>query len=58
VRNDRGSGTVLVLGLVALLLLAGVTASALASVDVTRHRAAAAADLAAIAAACSEVLFG
>jgi secretion/DNA translocation related TadE-like protein len=50
-RGDRGSGTVLVLGITAMLLLAAFTATALAAVGVARHRAASAADLAALAAA-------
>lgn len=50
-RGERGSGTVLVLGLTALLLFAAMTATTLAAVAVARHRAGSAADLAALAAA-------
>lgn len=50
-RGERGSGTVLVLGVMALLLLVGFAASALGGVGVARHQAASAADLAALAAA-------
>lgn len=50
-KGERGSGTVLALGFVAVLVLAGVTATALATVGVARHRAASAADLAVLAAA-------
>lgn len=49
--GERGSGTVLVLGVMALLLLLGLTAAALGGVGAARHRAASAADLAALAAA-------
>ena len=45
----------LVLGVVAVLLLAGFTATALGAVAVARHRASAAADLAALAAAARAV---
>jgi secretion/DNA translocation related TadE-like protein len=48
---DRGSATVLVLALCAVVVLAGSTAATLGAVAVARHRAAAAADLAALAAA-------
>jgi secretion/DNA translocation related TadE-like protein len=50
-RRDGGSASVLVLGLCAVVLLAGTTASALGAVAVARHRAAAAADAGALAAA-------
>jgi secretion/DNA translocation related TadE-like protein len=50
-RGDRGSGTVLVLGLASVLTLVAMLLVALASVGVARHRAASAADLAALAAA-------
>lgn len=49
--GDRGVAAVLMLGLVAVVSLAGGTASALAAVAVARQRAAAVADLAALAAA-------
>jgi len=49
--DDRGSATVLVLALCTVLVLAGTVASALGAVAVARHRAAAAADLASLAAA-------
>lgn len=49
--SDRGSATVLVLGLCAVVLLAGTVAAGLGAVAVARHRAASAADLAALAAA-------
>jgi secretion/DNA translocation related TadE-like protein len=51
VRGDRGSGTLLVLGPTALLLFAAMTATTLVAVAVARHRAASAADLAALAVA-------
>jgi secretion/DNA translocation related TadE-like protein len=57
VRRDDGAATVLVLGLCAVVLLAGTVAAALGAVAVARHRAASAADLAALAAA-SRVLEG
>lgn len=50
-RGDRGSGTVLVLTVAVLVVLAGTVLSSLAAVAVARHRAAGAADLAALAAA-------
>lgn len=49
--GDRGAGAVLVLAVAALLTLVGGTASAVAAVAVARQRAAAVADLAALAAA-------
>jgi secretion/DNA translocation related TadE-like protein len=51
VRGDRGSATVLVLGLAAVIAVVGGLASCLGAVSVARHRAASAADLAALAAA-------
>jgi secretion/DNA translocation related TadE-like protein len=50
-RRDEGSSTVLVLGFVTVLLLVGGLVASAASLVVTRHRAEAAADLAALAAA-------
>ena len=50
-KGDRGSATVLVLALAALLVLVALLLSALGAVAVTRHRAASTADLAALAAA-------
>lgn len=50
-RDDTGSGTVLVLGLSAVLLLVSLVFASVAAVAVARHRAASAADLAALAAA-------
>jgi secretion/DNA translocation related TadE-like protein len=50
-RDDRGSGTVLVLALSTVLVMVGMLLAALAAVGVARHRAASAADLAALAAA-------
>ena len=50
-RREDGAATVLVLGLCAVVLLAGTVAAALGAVAVARHRAASAADLAALAAA-------
>lgn len=52
---ERGSATVLVLGLVAVLALVAAVGTALAGVGVARHRAASAADLAALAAASRAV---
>lgn len=49
--RDRGSASVLVLALLAVLSLVGATAVSIALALVTRHRADAAADLAALAAA-------
>jgi len=51
VTGERGSATVLVLAMAALLALVAVLLSALGAVAVTRHRAASTADLAALAAA-------
>ena len=48
---DRGSATVLVLAVAGLLVLVAVLLAGLGGVAVTRHRAAAAADLAALAGA-------
>ncbi|HWH29220.1 MAG TPA: Rv3654c family TadE-like protein [Mycobacteriales bacterium] len=50
-RPDAGSATVLVLGLTLVVLLAGIVAAGLGAVAVARHRAASAADLAALAVA-------
>ena len=50
-RDDRGSGTVLVLGLIGVVALLMVVVMALGGAAVARHRAEAAADLAALAAA-------
>ena len=50
-RQDDGSSTVLVLGFVTILLFVGGLVASVASIVVTRHRAEAAADLAALAAA-------
>ncbi len=50
-REDEGAATPVVLGLCAVLSAVAVLLTALASVAVARHRAAAAADLAALAAA-------
>jgi secretion/DNA translocation related TadE-like protein len=50
-RGDRGSATVLVLSLASVLVLLSAVTAALGAVAVTRHRAASAADLAALAAA-------
>ena len=50
-RDDRGSGSLLVLALTGVLLLVAMVLATLAAVAVTRHRAASAADLAALAAA-------
>lgn len=49
--RERGSATVLVLGLAAVLAASGAVVSLVGVVAVTRHRAASAADLAALAAA-------
>ncbi len=49
--GDRGAGTVLVLGLSALVLLAASVAVLVGQAATVRHRAGAAADLAALAAA-------
>jgi secretion/DNA translocation related TadE-like protein len=49
--TDTGSGTVLVLALAAVLALVGTLLAGVAAVAVARHRAASAADLAALAAA-------
>jgi secretion/DNA translocation related TadE-like protein len=51
VRDDRGSASVLVLALSAVLALVGILAASVGAVAVARHRAASAADLAALAAA-------
>jgi secretion/DNA translocation related TadE-like protein len=50
-RDDAGAATVLVLALCSVVLLAGSVAAGLGAVAVARHRAASAADLAALAAA-------
>lgn len=50
-RQDEGSSTVFVLGLVTVLLFVGGLVATVASLAVTRHRAETAADLAALAAA-------
>lgn len=50
-RDDRGSGTVLVLCLMGVLTATTALLAALGAVAVARHRAASAADLAALAAA-------
>lgn len=50
-RGDSGSATVVVLGLAAVLAVVASVAVAVAAVAVARHRAASAADLAALAAA-------
>ena len=50
-RGDTGAGSVLVLSVAALLLLVATAAAAVAAVAVARQRAAAVADLAALAAA-------
>lgn len=49
--GERGSGSMLVLAMVPLLVAAGVAALVVGNAMVARHRAAAAADLAALAAA-------
>lgn len=49
--GDRGSATVLVLAMAGLVVLVGLLLAGLGAVAVTRHRAASAADLAALAAA-------
>lgn len=49
--RDAGAATVVVLGLAAVVVLLGAVLVALGAVSVTRHRAAAAADLGALAAA-------
>lgn len=49
--RERGSATILVLGLACVLTALGALLTALGSVAVARHRAAVAADLAALAAA-------
>lgn len=54
--DDAGSGTVLVVGLVAVVASLAVALALLAQATVARHRAEAAADLAALAAA--DVLLG
>jgi secretion/DNA translocation related TadE-like protein len=51
VRGERGGGTLLALGVAMVLLGAGVAAALWAVVSVGNHRAAAAADLAALSAA-------
>lgn len=53
VSNDRGSASVYVLTAAAVVLLAGLAAAAVGSAVVARHRAGAAADLGALAAAAS-----
>ncbi len=53
VRGDRGSASVWLLGLCSVLVLAAVAAVLLGSALVTRHRAIAAADLSALAAAAT-----
>jgi secretion/DNA translocation related TadE-like protein len=50
-RRDDGSATVLLLALAAVVLLLGALTATLGAVAVARHRAASAADLAALAAA-------
>jgi secretion/DNA translocation related TadE-like protein len=50
-RDERGSGTVLVSAVALVLLLAGLTAALWAVVSAGHHRAATAADLAALSAA-------
>lgn len=50
-RSERGSMTVLVVGLVSALMVAALVATGLAGLVATQHRAAAAADLAALAGA-------
>lgn len=52
-RDDRGAATVLALALVHVLLLVGMVGAVIGSIAVTRGRAAAVADLAALAAAQS-----
>ena len=52
-RGDAGSGTVLVLVVAALVVLAGTVLASLGAVAVARHRASGVADLAALAAAAS-----
>lgn len=52
-RGDRGSASVYVLAAAAVVLLAGMAASVVGSAVVARHRAGAAADLGALAAASS-----
>lgn len=54
--GERGSGTILVLGGVALLLATGLLALALGGVAILRTRAASAADLAALAGASTALL--
>jgi secretion/DNA translocation related TadE-like protein len=51
--GDAGVATVLVVALSAVLLLLGAVMASLAAVAVTRHRAASAADLSALAAAAA-----
>lgn len=48
---DQGSASMLVLGVAAVLVFAGMATTAVASVAVTRHQVASAADMAALAAA-------
>lgn len=52
-QRDAGSGTVLVMVVAALVVLAGTVLALLGAVAVARHRAAGVADLAALAAAAS-----
>jgi secretion/DNA translocation related TadE-like protein len=54
--RDRGAGTVVVIGVVALVFGIGALTVPVATVGIARHRAAAAADAAALAAA--DVLVG
>jgi secretion/DNA translocation related TadE-like protein len=53
--RERGSGSVYVLGLMAVVVLVGITGLALGAALVARHRAAAAADLSAISAAADVI---
>jgi hypothetical protein len=53
--GDRGAGTVLALGLIGLLAAATIATATLGRVMVARHRASAAADLAALAVAAALV---
>lgn len=50
-RDERGSGSVLMIAVALVLLLAGLTAALWAAVSAGHHRAVAAADLAALSAA-------
>jgi secretion/DNA translocation related TadE-like protein len=54
-RSDRGSGTVLVLGLIGLVLALTGGVAAVGVCAVARHRAEASADLAALAAAAADL---